>query len=71
MTNTRRTPEDLGTDVEVPDADAAEQRADVFDLPEGSDLDPSEQSDALRGWDADAIDPAEERVVVLDDEDYR
>jgi hypothetical protein len=71
MTNMRKPPVDLGPDVEVPEADAAEQRADVVDITDDSELAPNEQLDALRGWDAEAIDPSDERVVALDDDDYR
>jgi hypothetical protein len=57
MTNMGRPLLDVEPDADVPEADAAEQRAEIVQ--------------AVRDWDADTIDPADERVVILDDEDYR
>jgi hypothetical protein len=58
------------TDIETPVDDAAEQRTDV-DPEAASDLAPSELAEALESWDAEATDPSDERVVALDDDDYR
>jgi hypothetical protein len=58
------------TDIEAPSDDAAEQRAEA-DPEAAADLTPSELAEALESWDAEAIDPSDERVVALDDDDYR
>jgi hypothetical protein len=58
------------TDIERPSEDAAEQRAEA-DPEAGADLAPSELAEALESWEGEAIDPSDERVVALEDDDYR
>jgi hypothetical protein len=60
--------EENGLDLEAPEADAAEQRADVVP---GEEADEGEQAPPS-GIEADPADEAEQhRVVTLDEDDYR
>lgn len=59
----RRVPPEFETDDEVPEADAAEQHADVVDLTSGED--------AAVERAAPPAEPDDERVVALDDDEYR
>lgn len=72
MTDIRRVPPDFGATEGVSEADALEQQLEVIPLPEGAVLDETDVVQGRRGgWDVDAIDPDDERVVTLDDDTYR
>jgi len=79
---TQRRQTDLASTEAVPEADAVEQQADVLEVTpvidddvEGPGAGAVEPADGVRLnpdlWDVDAIDPDDERVVALDDDDYR
>ncbi len=76
---TRRVPPAPSDIDEVPEADAAEQQASIADLPDEAQTDGAETGGSDTGqavidpdkWDAEAVDPDDERVVALDEDEYR
>jgi hypothetical protein len=72
MADMRKVSPDFGATEGVSEADALEQQLEAVPLPEGAVLEETDIAQGRReGWDADAIDPDDERVVTLDDDTYR
>ncbi|ABK53554.1 hypothetical protein Acel_1782 [Acidothermus cellulolyticus 11B] len=68
----RPLPPDPSVPAEVPEADAAEQQTEAArDSEETGEAAPVVPRITRKRWEADAVDPDDERVVVLDEDDYR
>ncbi|MBX6371858.1 MAG: hypothetical protein IRZ02_06350 [Acidothermus sp.] len=67
--STKPVPPDASASPEVPEADAAEQHTEAARTAD----DAAEEAPRIEvsRWEAEAVDPDDERVVVLDDDDYR